>query len=114
MSYSTIKIRLHHHENVAFGPGKADLLEAIKRHGSISAAGKSMGMSYKRAWDLVQMMNQSFKQPLVTTSKGGSQKGGATVTSMGEIVLTHYHQAQAMAEKATEQQLQQLSALLSH
>lgn len=113
MSNSSIKIRLHHHDNIAFGPGKADLLDAIKEQGSISAAGRSMGMSYKRAWDLVQTMNQSFKEPLVTTSKGGSQKGGAFVTPTGEKILQQYREAQAIADMATTEQLKTLSTFLS-
>lgn len=113
MSNTSIKIRLHHHDNIAFGPGKADLLDAIKEYGSISAAGRSMGMSYKRAWDLVQTMNQSFKQPLVATSKGGNQKGGAVVTDLGETILLQYREAQKMADIATAEQLKILSKLLS-
>jgi len=113
MPNTSIKIRLHHHDQIAFGPGKADLLDAIKEHGSISAAGRSMGMSYKRAWDLIQTMNQSFKQPLVTTSKGGSQKGGAIVTAMGEKVLNQYREAQKIADIATAAQLKTLSTFLS-
>jgi molybdate transport system regulatory protein len=113
MPNTSIKIRLHHHDQIAFGPGKADLLDAIKEHGSISAAGRSMGMSYKRAWDLIQTMNQSFKQPLVTTSKGGSQKGGAIVTAMGEKVLNQYREAQKIADVATAEQLKTLSTFLS-
>ena len=114
MSNKSIKIRLHHHDNIAFGPGKADLLDAIKQYGSISAAGRSMGMSYKRAWDLVQTMNQSFKQPIVTTSKGGSQKGGAVVTSMGEKVLNQYREAEKAADAATAEQLKMLSTFLAN
>ncbi|HIC46994.1 MAG TPA: LysR family transcriptional regulator [Methylophaga aminisulfidivorans] len=114
MSNTSIKIRLHHHDNIAFGPGKADLLDAIKQYGSISAAGRSMGMSYKRAWDLVQTMNQSFKQPIVTTSKGGSQKGGAVVTSMGEKVLNQYREAEKAADAATAEQLKMLSTFLAN
>ncbi len=113
MPNTSIKIRLHHHDQIAFGPGKADLLDAIKEHGSISAAGRSMGMSYKRAWDLIQTMNQSFKQPLVITSKGGSQKGGAIVTAMGEKVLNQYREAQKIADVATAEQLKTLSTFLS-
>src|SRR5690606_39419927 len=61
---------------VYLGPGRADLLEAIAARGSISAAGKSMGMSYKRAWDLVQALNTGFGAPLVETERGGAGQGG--------------------------------------
>lgn len=71
----------------AFGPGKADLLERIAAEGSISKAAKSMEMSYSRAWQLVDAMNQSFRQPLVESSAGGRKGGGAVLTRMGEEVL---------------------------
>jgi molybdate transport system regulatory protein len=114
MIYKTsIKIRLHINDKVALGPGKADLLEAIIQHGSISAAGRAMGMSYKRAWDLVNTMNESFAKPLVLTAKGGSHGGGAEVTAIGKQVLQQYRQAQRQAEKAIEQEMSTLSQELT-
>jgi molybdate transport system regulatory protein len=114
MSYKTsVKIRLHINDKVALGPGKADLLEAIIQHGSISAAGRAMGMSYKRAWDLVNTMNESFAKPIVLTAKGGSHGGGAEVTELGKQVLHQYRQAQVQAEKAIEQEMNQLSEQLT-
>jgi molybdate transport system regulatory protein len=74
----------------AFGPGKADLLERIAAEGSISKAAKSMEMSYSRAWQLVDAMNQSFRQPLVESSAGGRKGGGAVLTRMGEEVLAQF------------------------
>ena len=71
----------------AFGPGTADLLERIAAEGSISKAAKSMEMSYSRAWQLVDAMNQSFRQPLVESTAGGRKGGGAVLTCMGEEVL---------------------------
>lgn len=71
----------------AFGPGKADLLERIAAEGSISKAAKSMEMSYSRAWQLVDAMNQSFRKPLVESTAGGRKGGGATLTAMGKDVL---------------------------
>jgi molybdate transport system regulatory protein len=71
----------------AFGPGKADLLERIAVEGSISKAAKSMEMSYSRAWQLVDAMNQSFRKPLVESTAGGRKGGGATLTAMGKDVL---------------------------
>ena len=75
---------------IAIGPGKADLLEAIASTGSISAAAREMGMSYRRAWLLVDTMNQCFIKPLVSTEKGGTEGGGATLTPTGKTVLTKY------------------------
>ena len=76
------------------GPGRADLLELIDRTGSISAAGKGMGMSYKRAWGLVQALNQGFGQALVESSRGGAEQGGARLTEAGRFVLEHYRAMQ--------------------
>lgn len=76
--------------NVSFGPGKADLLELIGTHGSIAAAGRAMGMSYKRAWDLVEEMNALFRTALVVTERGGAGRGGARVTEAGLAVLSRY------------------------
>lgn len=70
-----VTFRLLHQHEIALGPGKAELLQAIDQTGSISAAGKSMNMSYRRAWMLVDVMNRCFKQPLVQTAKGGKDGG---------------------------------------
>jgi molybdate transport system regulatory protein len=72
------------------GPGKADLLEAIGRTGSISAAGRAMTMSYRRAWLLVDDLNRMFKQPLVEAQPGGAKGGGARLTPLGIEVIAHY------------------------
>jgi len=74
----------------AIGPGKADLLELIAETGSISAAARRMNMSYSRAWQLVDVMNQAFKKPLVATATGGSRGGGARITEQGRVVLALY------------------------
>lgn len=95
--------------DVALGPGKVHLLEAIRETGSISAAGRSMDMSYKRAWHLVDTMNRCFASPLVTTSKGGARGGGATLTPLAEEVIILYHHLEARARKATENDLVKLS-----
>lgn len=83
-------------EDAYVGPGRADLLELIDKTGSISAAGKAMGMSYKRAWGLVQALNAGFGAPLVETARGGAAQGGAELTPSGRQVLAHYR---AMQEK---------------
>jgi len=84
---------------VAIGHGKADLLDAIAEAGSISAAAKRMGMSYRRAWLLVDTMNGSFRGPLVASARGGSGGGGAKLTALGREVLARYR---AMESKALE------------
>lgn len=110
---TSIKIRLKQHEKIAMGPGKADLLAAIGEQGSISAAGRVMGMSYKRAWDLVKTMNESFNEPLVSTAKGGPHGGGAEMTPLGHRILAHYHKAQQLADAAAEQELKAIAEYLS-
>ncbi|MCM2563606.1 LysR family transcriptional regulator [Lutimaribacter sp. EGI FJ00013] len=72
------------------GPGKADLLEGIDRHGSIAAAGREMGMSYKRAWELIGTLNAMFRDPLVESTRGGPGGGGAVLTDLGREVLSLY------------------------
>ena len=82
---------------IAMGPGKAALLAAIERTGSISAAAREMRMSYRRAWTLVETMNASFREPLVISATGGAGGGGARITARGRDVLKRYR---AMEEKA--------------
>lgn len=94
------------------GPGKADLLDAIQTYGSISAAAKSMRMSYRRAWELVDLMNQSFQEPLVKTSPGGSNGGGAQVTELGLFVLASYRTLVTKTNAATERELDGIAASL--
>lgn len=99
--------------DIALGPGKVQLLEAIRETGSISAAGRSMDMSYKRAWHLVDTMNRCFASPLVEASKGGARGGGATLTPLAEEVIALYHHLEARARKATESDLVKLSRHLN-
>lgn len=85
-----LKMQLYCGDEIAMGPGKADLLEAIRREGSISAAARSMGMSYRRAWLLVDTMNRCFRSPLVETVAGGGKGAGARLTAEGEAMLAAY------------------------
>lgn len=97
-----LKIQLMCGDEIAMGPGKADLLDAIKAHGSISAAGRAMTMSYRRAWMLVDVMNRCWQEPLVATSPGSSHGGGARVTPLGEAVLADYRALQARLNIASD------------
>lgn len=90
-----ISLRILCGEEIAMGPGKADLLEAIAGTGSISAAGRAMGMSYRRAWLLVDMMNRCWANPLVETMPGGAARSGAKLSEEGARVLAHYRAMQA-------------------
>ena len=89
-----IKIQLYCGTEIAMGPGKADLLEAIRREGSISGAGRALGMSYRRAWLLVDAMNRCWTRPLVETAPGNARGGGARVTELGDMVLLRYRALQ--------------------
>lgn len=87
-------LRITLSDTAYIGPGRADLLEFIDSTGSISAAGKAMGMSYKRAWSLVQALNTGFGMPLVESSRGGAEQGGARLTEAGRFVLERYRAMQ--------------------
>lgn len=99
-------------ESFYMGPGRADLLEGIAGTGSIAAAGKGMGMSYKRAWSLVQALNEGFGAPLVETSRGGAAQGGARLTADGAFVLARYRAMQAATRAAIADDVAALAARL--
>lgn len=100
MTYPRARIRIYLAEGVWIGPGKADLLAQIAETGSISAAGRRMGMSYKRAWTLVEALNAMFAQPLVASARGGAAGGGAALTPTGQAVLAAYRDLVAASEAA--------------
>ena len=108
-----LRLRLYLGDEIALGPGKADLLEAIQAAGSIAAAGRSMGMSYRRAWLLVDTMNRCFKGPLVATERGGAGRGGAVLTPLGVEALARYRALEAAARTAVEAGTGSLTALLA-
>jgi molybdate transport system regulatory protein len=87
---AALRLRLLFGDRLVLGPGKGELLAQIDKTGSISAAGRAMGMSYKRAWGLVEEMNAAFRMPLVHSARGGSGGGGATLTEAGVTVLRAY------------------------
>jgi molybdate transport system regulatory protein len=107
-----LKLRIANGKATAMGPGKADLLEAIEACGSISAAAKQMKMSYRRAWELVDVMNKSFTQPLVTTSPGGHHGGGAQVTEFGLLILKSYRNLIIKANNAAQLEIAQITSHL--
>lgn len=108
-----LRVRVLLDEEIAMGPGKADLLEAIQETGSIAAAGRSLGMSYRRAWLLVDTMNRCFREPLVATERGGASRGGASLTDAGEEALKAYRKMEAMARKAALPGLEAMTRLLA-
>jgi len=108
----TPRIRLLIGNAIALGPGKIALLEAIKDAGSISGAGRAMGMSYRRAWILVNRMNSDFTAPLVEKATGGRGGGGAYLTELGCDVLARYHSIELKAAESVRDDMQAFAPLL--
>jgi molybdate transport system regulatory protein len=106
-----LRLRIVLGDGAMIGPGKADLLAGIARTGSIAAAGRGMGMSYKRAWMLVEALNAMFGAPLVDSARGGSGGGHAALTELGAEVLALYRRAETAAAGAAADDLARLSAL---
>jgi molybdate transport system regulatory protein len=90
---------------MVLGPGKVDLLESIGRTGSISAAGRELGMSYRRAWLLVDALNHMFPDTLVSAAPGGSRGGGAKLTDYGRGVAAAYRRVEARARSAMREEM---------
>ncbi len=103
-------IRIDFDIGVRFGPGKAQLLELIEEHGSIRAAGASIGMSYRRAWLLADEINRMFREPSISTRHGGKSGGGAGLTEFGKELLSRYRRMEATMLKAADEDLQWLSS----
>ena len=97
---TSLFIRIQFPGGNRFGPGKADLLEAIERTGSISEAARSMRMSYRRAWLLVDSSNRLFRRPVVTAGPGGRSGGGASLTPFGRDVVRRYRRMGAAIDRA--------------
>lgn len=100
-------------DTIAIGPGKVALLEAIRDHGSISRAAKSLEMSYRRAWVLLQEINQSMRVPAVSSDQGGQHGGGSVLTPEGEAVIRLYRTIEQQAMDGSATQIRDLLALLA-
>jgi len=106
------RLRVTRGADIAVGPGKIDLLEAIAKTGSITAAARELHMSYRRAWLLVDTMNRCFKQPVVAAEVGGRRGGGARLTRSGERAVGHYRRIERMAADASAEEIRGLVRLL--
>jgi molybdate transport system regulatory protein len=95
------------------GPGKVRLLEAIREHGSISAAARSMGMAYRHAWELVDDLNRCFARPVVTASTGGREGGGTRLTPWGEELIVRFHGMEVATRRAIRADLAALDSRLA-
>jgi molybdate transport system regulatory protein len=107
-----LSIRIDFASGHRIGPGKIQLLEAIAAQGSIAAGGRALGMSYRRAWQLVNQLNQLFGQPVLVPKSGGQKGGGATLTALGVALVTRYRAIERAAAKAAATQLAALNAEL--
>ena len=106
------RLRITKGDAIAIGPGKVDLLEAINGAGSLTAAAKNLGMSYRRAWLLVDTMNRCFREPVVRTEAGGVRGGGTLLTELGRDVVKRYRRAEAAAQKAGKRDIDAMLGLL--
>jgi molybdate transport system regulatory protein len=107
------RLRIRSGDDIAVGPGKIELLEAIASTGSITAAAKSLGMSYRRAWLLVDTMNCCFKSRVVETEAGGTRGGGTQLTVVGARLVRSYRLIEARAAKAAASEIATLTSLLA-
>ena len=108
-----LRIRVRVGDVVAIGPGKIALLAGVAEHGSISAAARSLGMSYRRAWLLIDELNRSLAAPAIATTQGGRQGGGASVTASGEALLEIYRRIERDALAATRADTARLLRMLA-
>jgi molybdate transport system regulatory protein len=104
MANPRVTIRLDFDRSTAVGPGKIALLEKMRESGSLSQAARDLGMSYRRGWQLLASLNQSFNKPLVETAVGGSGGGGSRLTPLGESMIHAYRSFEKEANRRAERQ----------
>lgn len=104
----TLSIRVDLDDERRIGPGKIELLEKIQEHGSISAGGRAMKMSYKRAWDLIDEIGRTCGQPVVESQAGGARGGGATLTPLGVALIRRYRDLERAVTDAAKPHLKSL------
>jgi molybdate transport system regulatory protein len=114
MEMPKLMLRIELGSGRALGPGKIRLLEAIDKTGSITEAAHSLGMSYRRAWRLVDDMNSCFRDPVIEAQAGGAGGGGTTLAPLGKMLIQRYHAVEAGAQVATSKRLHELNASLKN
>ncbi|WP_459617939.1 winged helix-turn-helix domain-containing protein [Bordetella sp. 2513F-2] len=107
------RLRLYREGAIAIGPGKVALLEAIEQSGSITAAAQQLGMSYRRAWLLVDEVNRSLRQPAVESATGGARGGGTRITDTGRELIRRYRAIEGAARAAAAEELAALQSMLA-
>jgi molybdate transport system regulatory protein len=108
-----IRIRIYFDGDHSLGPGKAELLDAVAQHGSISAAARSMGMAYRHAWEMIDDVNRCFRRPVVATSAGGASGGGAELTPFGAELVRRFRAMERAAARAMARDLAALDRELA-
>lgn len=106
------RLRVRQGPTIAIGPGKIDLLQAVQQCGSISAAARSLNMSYRRAWMLLDELNASLASPATSSEQGGAKGGGSVVTPVGEAVIELYRSIERRASEACTNDIERLISLL--
>ncbi|MGF6770759.1 molybdate transport system regulatory protein [Paraburkholderia sp. GAS199] len=106
------RMRIRSGDAVALGPGKVELLEAVREHGSIAAAARSLNMSYRRAWLLIDELNRSLKMPATASEQGGQSGGGCTLTPVGESIIRLYREVEAEAQRSCARQISELTRMI--
>lgn len=107
------RTRFYREDGIALGPGKIAMLEAIAQTGSISAAARQMGMSYKRAWTLIEEVNRGFRTPAVAKVAGGTHGGGASLTPVGQTLVREYRAMEDAARLASAAHIAAINRLLA-
>ena len=107
------RLRIVKGDDIAVGPGKIDLLEAIAATGSLTSAAKKLGMSYRRAWLLVDTMNRCFDAPVTESAAGGARGGGTALTSLGTELVERYRRIERAALESNAADLRRLRSLLA-
>lgn len=108
----SFRMRIRHEDHVALGPGKVELLEAVRDHGSISAAARSLDMSYRRAWLLLDELNSLLKSPATLSAQGGHTGGGCVLTPVGEEIVRLYRDIEVQAFDACKTQIGALTKMI--
>lgn len=108
-----VRPRLYLSDEIAIGPGKIDLLRAVGETRSISAAARALGVPYKRAWLLIETLNQGFGRPVVETATGGKGGGGATLTRLGQDLVVTYEALERRLNAEAAPELEEMRKLAS-
>ncbi len=106
----SLSLRIDLDGGARIGPGKIALLKAVDEAGSISGAGRALGMSYRRAWQLVEELNAAFPKPLIAAQTGGKSGGGAALTRFGKTVVAHYNAIESKSRRSATRHLAALQA----